>query len=221
MKRNILLERIDYIITSGKKFYDNLIFNEPTNYGYVKIADFVEYKTIGLSFIEKLFGKEHTYFVAFKKHTQTNWSYDLDSSLSILNSIKYEIENGWLDNYKKIVSAELFSDFLEMSKYLLDNQYKDAAAVMIGSILEEKIRLICKENLIEITLEKNGKTIPKKASLMNDDLYKADIYNSLIHKSIISWLDIRNNAAHGNYQEYTIENVNLMYEGVMNFLANN
>ncbi len=221
MKKNILIDRINHIINLGNSFYDNLVHNEPTEYGYVKSGDFSGYKTIGLSFIENLFGKDHTYFIEFKKSTQNSWSYQLDESLSILNSIKFELENGWLDTITKIVSAELFADFLEMSKYLLDNQYKDAAAVMIGSLLEEKIRLLCKENLIEITVEKNGKIAPKKASIMNDELYKNHIYNSLIHKSVISWLDLRNSAAHGHYDQYSIENVNIMYDGVLNFLANN
>ena len=36
--------------------------------------------------------------------------------------------------------AELFADFLEMADYLLSEGYKDPAAVLGGSMLEEHLR---------------------------------------------------------------------------------
>jgi hypothetical protein len=59
----------------------------------------------------------------------------------------------------------------------------------------------------------------KKADQMNADLAKANVYNMLDQKQITTWLDLRNKAAHGKYSEYTEDQVGLMIQGVINFMA--
>ena len=54
---------------------------------------------------------------------------------------------------------------------------------------------------------------------MNSDLAKAGIYGKLDQKSVISWLDLRNKAAHGKYEGYTREQVYVMLQGVRDFIA--
>lgn len=81
------------------------------------------------------------------------------------------------------------------------------------------LRQLCDKNNIPIDTIKEGKHIPKKADLLNSELALANVYNKLDQKSITSWLDLRNKAAHGKYTEYTKEQVDLMYHGVANFIA--
>ena len=121
---------------------------------------------------------------------------------------------------KKLVSAEIFSDFLEMATHLLEQDYKDPAAVMIGSVLEENLRQLCHSIGIETEIEKEeGIFITKSADRINSDLAKAGIYTKLDQKSVTAWLDLRNKAAHGKYREYEKEQVILMMQGVTDFLA--
>lgn len=136
-----------------------------------------------------------------------------------MKAVKQEIEGGWLFTVKGLISAEIFSDFLEMAEYLLKEGYKDPAAVMTGSVLEEHIRQLCIKKSIQIETVKDGKPVPKKADLMNSELASASVYNKLDQKSITSWLDLRNKAAHGQYSEYTKEQVELMFQGVTNFIS--
>ncbi len=137
----------------------------------------------------------------------------------MLKAAKQEIDGGWLTSLKGLISAEIFSDFLEMAEYLLEQKFKDPAAVMIGSVLEEHLRQLCQNNSLPIDTVKDGKSIPKKADTMNADLAKAGVYNPLSPKSVTAWLDLRNKAAHGQYGEYTQEQVKLMYQGVTDFIA--
>jgi hypothetical protein len=106
-----------------------------------------------------------------------------------------------------------------MAEYLLKEDYKDSAAVMTGSVLEEHLRQLCIRNSIPIETIKDGKPVAKKAALLNSELASANIYNKLDLKSILSWLDLRNKAAHGHYTEYTREQVELLYQGVTNFIS--
>jgi hypothetical protein len=106
-----------------------------------------------------------------------------------------------------------------MAEHLLDRDYKDPAAVIVGSVLEEHLRQLCDANELPVEVEKEGKRIPLKADALNASLAKADVYNKLSHKNVTAWLDLRNNAAHGQYDEYTKEQVVLMLQGVSDFMA--
>jgi len=106
-----------------------------------------------------------------------------------------------------------------MADHLLSEKYKDAAAVMIGSVLEEHLRQLCAKTAIEVSVTKNGKSLPKKADLLNAELAAISVYNKLDQKQITAWLDLRNKAAHGHHSEYDAEQVQGMLSGVTNFMS--
>lgn len=60
----------------------------------------------------------------------------------------------------------------------------------------------------------------KRLTQLNDDLAKASVYNKLQQKQITALADIRNNAAHGNYDEFTKEDVERMINDIERFLLN-
>jgi hypothetical protein len=195
----------------------------PQSIGISKVNDelFNELRTSSLSFIKNLYGDKHPYYTDFDKYLLRAEPSETQKARGILKAIKNEIDNGWLDSMKGLVSAEIFSDFLEMAEHLIAENYKDPAAVVIGSVLEEHLRQLCNKNNLPITEIKNGKPVFKKADTMNSDLAGQSIYNKLDQKSITAWLDLRNKAAHGKYIEYNQDQVKLMLQGVTEFMARN
>lgn len=135
--------------------------------------------------------------------------------VGVLAVLRDAYDKGYLRTIEEFVHADLFSDFLEMAEYLLAEGYKDPAAVIAGSVLEEHLRKLCQLN--GITILDGGKT--KKADTMNADLAGKNVYTKLDQKSITAWLDLRNKAAHGKYGEYSREQVDLMLRGIRNFLS--
>lgn len=103
-----------------------------------------------------------------------------------------------------------------MAEYLLQQGYKDAAAVIVDSVLEEHLRKLSQKHGIPVV---HGGSGPKKADTLNSDLAGANVYSKLDQKSVTAWLDLRNNAAHGKYDQYTKEQVALTLEAVRNFVA--
>ncbi len=101
-----------------------------------------------------------------------------------------------------------------MAEYLLEQGYKDAAAVIVGSVLEEHLRKLAEKS--GIALAQSGGS-PKKADGINSELAGATVYSKLDQKSITAWLDLRNKAAHGKYAEYTKEQATLALQGVRDF----
>jgi hypothetical protein len=211
-----LIKRVNYLVNKGQTALNNKLQDGYTS--YVESGIYVGFRTSGLSFISSLFGESHSYYKEFNDYVNNSQAVSIENGINILLSIKDEIEQGWLTSIKELVTAEVFSDFLEMSKHLLDEKYKDASAVMIGSVLEEHLRQLCLKNSIDITFVKGDDLIPKKANLLNADLTKKGAYGVLEQKNITAWLDLRNRAAHGKYSEYKLEQVDLMYQGVLDFI---
>src|SRR5260370_4051184 len=106
-----------------------------------------------------------------------------------------------------------------MADHLLCEGYKDPAAVIAGGVLEEHLRKLCQKHTLPINTITPQGNHPKKASLMNDDLARADVYSKLEQKNITAWLDLRNNAAHGKYAEYDAKHVEYLITGLKHFVA--
>lgn len=188
-------------------------------YETVDIRKLKEFRTASLSFIEMVYRKDHSYYKEFDGATAGYRPFDVEAGIGIMQAIRREINGGWLTSVKGLITAEVFSDFFEMAEHLLVNDYKDAAAVIAGSTLEEHLRQLCLRNSIETTIKIDDRDVPKKADALNSDLGKANIYNKLDQKNITAWLDLRNKAAHGAYDEYNKEQVKTMLSGVGEFCA--
>jgi hypothetical protein len=138
--------------------------------------------------------------------------------IGILKALKSDIQGGYLQSVQELIHADIFGDFLEMASHLLQQGYKDPAAVVIGSVLEEHIRKLALKAGIP-DLQEDGK--PKKADLLNAELVKESVYSKLDQKNVTAWLDLRNKAAHGHYAEYTKIQVDIMLQSVRDFFTRN
>lgn len=218
MKIKDLTKRIDELIVMGNEVLKTGQSDED-GYIYVDTGAIKGFRASGLSFIERVYQNKHPHYIEFDSNTQGFYLDDVNTGISILQAIKSEIEGGWLFSIKGLVTSEVFADFLEMAEYLLKEDYKDPSAVMAGSVLEEHLRQLCIKNNITIEEEKHGKLIPLKADRLNSELTKKDVYSKLDQKMVTAWLDLRNKAAHGKYEEYTKEQVNTMMQGITEFIA--
>ncbi len=139
----------------------------------------------------------------------------LPNRVGALRALRRDYDSGYLTTVQSLVRAEVFVDFLEMAEHLMQQGYKDPAAVLVGSVLEEHLRALC--NARGIPCQVAGK--PKKADSLNADLAGADVYNKLDQKNVTAWLDLRNKAAHGHYGDYTSEQVRNMLGGIQEFMT--
>jgi len=142
----------------------------------------------------------------------------LEPVRGMLLALRSDYERGALQSVIELVHADIFADFLDMAEYLMQQGYKDPAAVVTGSVLEEHLRKLCDKHGIP-AVKPDGS--PKKADALNSDLTAAGIYSKLDQKSVTAWSDLRNKAAHGKYTEYTQEQVTLMIQGVQEFASRN
>jgi hypothetical protein len=177
------------------------------------------FRSATLSFIDRVYGRDHPHYIEFKNNTTHPFASDAEDGIAILQAIRAEIEGGWLFTLKGLITAEVFADFIEMAEHLLYNGYKDPAAVMCGSVLEEHLRQLCAKHDIPILVEKKGNEVPVNADKLNSDLAKSEVYNKLDQKTVTASLDLRNKAAHGRYDEYTGDQVRNMIHSVTEFIV--
>jgi hypothetical protein len=133
----------------------------------------------------------------------------------MVRALRADYTAGYLRSVEELIHADLFADLLEMAGYLLEEGYKDSAAVMAGGVLEEHLRKLCERN--NIPTETGGRH--KKAETLNAELAGAGVYSKLDQKSVTAWLDLRNKAAHGRYTEYNKEQVDLMVRAIREFVS--
>jgi hypothetical protein len=131
-----------------------------------------------------------------------------------------DYRHGFLDSVRELVHADLFSDYLDMAGHLIDEGYKDPAAVIVGSSLEAHLRKLCDKHGVATTRLRDGKDVSLTTDMLNAELARDEkAYGKNEQKSVTAWLGIRNDAAHGHYDNYTAEQVKLLLMSVKDFIS--
>lgn len=170
-----------------------------------------------LTLVRSVFGTDSDYYSEIQKSLPNCGLYGhFEVILSCVKSALESLRNGYLFETKALMYADVAVDYLEQAKQLMDAGYKDAAAVIGGSVLERHLRGMCDARGIS-TVKANGK--PMSMNDLNDELARANVYNLLKKKQITAWADIRNNSAHGDYAKYNAADVDTMLRDVTSFCA--
>ncbi|MCI2429492.1 hypothetical protein LM602_06305 [Candidatus Acetothermia bacterium] len=184
----------------------------------------VRFVTRARAAIHRVAGKPSVYVdqcEEIMKHGGLYSSYLARQLVGVLDSLRADVSLGYLRSQRELLHGELFADFLEMAQHLLDEGYKDAAAVIAGSALEAHLRHLCQKANIPIEIKSGGGATPKKADRLNADLASGKVYLKLDQKNVTAWLDLRNKAAHGLYDHYSAGQVALLISGVRDFITRN
>ena len=140
---------VNDLVTNGTKL-NSVITGSSSSLSGDQLAEAATWVTRLGQLIRKLYGENSQHFVSYKTAAESNAFYSLHSNnyrqftqmLGVARAIKHEIDNDLLINFRALIQAEVFADFLEMGEYLLNGGYKDAAAIIIGTVLEDGLRQI-------------------------------------------------------------------------------
>lgn len=207
-------ERLGALIDKGESVLRTHKPNPPGVIGFPTLDQglFLEWRSQSLSYLKNLVGAGHTYVDEFEKKVDKAYQAPVKGGIGILKAAKEDVEGGFLTDVKALVSAEVFSDFLEMAAHLLESGYKDPAASLTGAVLEDGLRRLGSRHGVKVKTRDD-------LSTLNHKLADAGTYNRLMQKRIQVWNDIRNNADHAHFDEYSLEDVQEMHAGVEKLLA--
>lgn len=212
LDKDDVLDQIDTVLSEYAQAYNSR--RGHTAWGHDKVDEQVRYRMQAA--IYRLAPQSSIYVAEANKAEDDASGPAHEAFAGILKAMRADIADDWLVSVEEIVHGETFSDFLDMATELLDKGFKDAAAVIAGSVLEGHLRALAARAGLSVD-SSNGK--PKKADALNADLRGADAYNVTQQKLVTAWLGLRNSAAHGKYDEYDYKLVNGLIVGIRDFLV--
>ena len=121
-----------------------------------------------------------------------------------------DVESGLLPDLAMRIRGDVEGDFLAQAHRLLEERQKDPAAMLVGAVLEDALRQLCR---------KHGVPEGDSIEAMNVSLRRAGVYGAPQQQAVTAWATIRNRADHGRFTEYTEPEVRLMHQGVAGFVA--
>jgi hypothetical protein len=225
------LGRFDELIAEGKALVDSIAVIPPHGRGGVFVTfttynwdpqRLARWKTNCLTLLEPFASKGGNIKQQVDVLTKANGEKPkVQSALGVLEALRDDFEKGFLDDLAVKIEAELAADYMGQAENLLKEGQTGKfdhvpAAVLAGAVLEKGLRTLCgQQNIPTATPKGEAKTL----NPLIDDLRKTGLYNELKAKQLRSWADIRNKAAHGQFDEFNRKDVEQMIQGVTNFLA--
>jgi hypothetical protein len=212
---------IDELVTIAERLSRDAA-RADSNLGPERIEELSAIASRGGQLILRLYGSQSQYQKNLQKVLDTKYFTIMHSNyfghvselVGILKGIQHDIKSGMLSDFRRLLQAEIFADFLEMAEYLLNEGYKDAAAVLLGAVLEDSLRKLAVGRGVP-TATANGK--PLTIDPLNIALAKNGAYNPLVQKQITTWANLRNDAAHGHFSNYDADQVKQMLLFVQKF----
>lgn len=213
----VLVQELDTVLALATTLRRRSKYNDCSD---LQEADVSEVITTLTSAVERLAPPNGTHAKRTAEIMQTYWPHAWHKVIEVLpgvvKSLREDYANGRMMSAHELIHADMFADFLEGAAHLVLEGYKDAAAVIAGSVLEGHLRALCTKNSIPTD---DSRGAAKKASLLNTELRTNNVYTKSDEKSVTAWLDLRNNAAHGHYAAYTADQVKLLIDSVRDFIT--
>lgn len=131
--------------------------------------------------VERIVGQNSEYFKRIEELTRQfqHWrdvhSDKINSIMGQVDALLHDLRQDYLKSLSELIHDDIFSDYMEMAEFLLNEGFKDPSAVIAGSTLEEHLRKLCERHNIDTQIISEGKETPKKASQMNNELYQKKI----------------------------------------------
>ena len=169
-------------------------------------------------FLKTYAGPENQFLKTLQDIPQNNTIANIIYQTSnVLKAFKDYVSNDLLRSVslEREIQIETISDYLDQAQKLLNDSkvHPAAATVIIGASLEEFLRNWIVElgtdlNTIKNSLDSYAQELKSKEKINKQDL-----------KDIVSWAGIRNDAAHGHWENVNDKNrIKIMLEGINLFI---
>lgn len=237
--RNKLLNRFDELIAEGDAIHSAIKFvpgvfhavyfprgamRQGPDQHIVDWPRFVQWRENSVSLLDQVVPKSSAHRTAINTFQGLeNSKSHLEFGVAKLKALRHDFEKDFLDDLAVQVEGELAADYLGQAESLLGEGQRAMmghvpAAVLSGAILERGLRTICGVQVPAIQAV-DGDGRPLMLNRLIDTMKAAGIFNELMAKQLRAWADIRNAAAHGEFDKFSRSDVETMLAGVKGFLA--
>jgi Domain of unknown function (DUF4145) len=173
---------------------------------------FFQLKVSALNLLARTAGENSIYFRELLARGGDDKKVNPSILRGILTAAMTDFREGFMADMKLLVSAEVFADFLVQAEVLLENNYKDAAAIIIRAVLEDGLRRVCSSKGIEVKPRWGVDDLAKQLTTHN-------VLTAVQKGEIDGKRELGNSAAHGRFHEYSKADVVAFHEFVQRLLA--
>jgi len=177
-------------------------------------SDYAGYESVmtqTISVIEHIFGPRHPNYQrilhAYNEHSKRG----LLQAKGILNGIQESIRGGFLSELESSIRVDIKSDFLSTAQELAEQGEKDAASVLAVCVLEDSIKQIARSNGLD-------DLIGKEMSTVVNGLAAKSVIERSTQSALLSFKPLRNAAFHANWDQVTIDMVNMLLSFLPSFI---
>jgi uncharacterized protein YutE (UPF0331/DUF86 family) len=214
-----IVAEVDELVAIAEKLSQDASQSD-SSLGHERIEELSTIASRGGQLILRLYGQDSQYQINFQKVLKTNYFTTMHRSyfnhiselLGILRGVQHDIKSGMLSDFRQLLQAEIFADFIALAKEVLDDN-KDVAVVLACAALEDAL-----------------KRVAIKENLNVDDKDMSDIINALKTKGVIkgaqvpivqSYVKLRNKAFHAEWDKIDKESVSSVIGFTEQFILSN
>lgn len=209
--RDDLLAELDALIREGTPLVGSFRDSRDGVYSEVPELDLQTFVTSNMTTLLRI-DPEHAKAVPDgQRGASLCWSHVYVAGvLGAILSLHRAIDKGRLQTLESRIRSAIEDDVLQQARDLLAAGYHGGAMVIVGGILEQRLREICQRRGV----------MPQRPSLSayNEALRNAE-YDQPTWRAIQAHADVRNNAAHGDFQLVTVGQVEDALRFVERFLV--
>lgn len=173
---------------------------------------FAEWRAQALVLLTALLGENHVYTQRFTAEVTAPAASDVRAGMGILRAVAEDARLGVLTDYRSLVAAEVFADFLGMAGHLRRAGYHVPAATLAGAVLEDGLRRLAASHGVPIRPRDD-------AAALNSKLAEQNVYTRLDQKRLHTAIEVRNLADHGHFGQVGPDDVTEMLTTIESFLA--
>ena len=131
----------------------------------------------------------------------------------LLNALKIDIEYSLLTSLHDQVAGEIYGDFISLSKKLVDEGFKDPAAVLACGALEDSMKKFAQKNHIDVS--------DADLSTVVNSLKAAGLIKGTQAGVVQSYVKLRNKTFHAQFDKIEMPEVSSLIAFVEMFVLNN
>ena len=203
------------LIGKGSTVLSTHRLNSPGVIGFPTLdpQEYSNWRTQSLSFLTDLLGPDHVYTSNFRTTTERGgYTSVTRKGIGILQAVLEDIEQGFIETIRQLITAEVFSDLFDQAAHLLENGYRVPATSLAGALLENGLRSIANSKGVQVRTGDNLQSL-------NQKLAERGIYTRLTQKKVSVWTDIRNAADHGQFDQIEEQDTDELIKGAQSLLS--
>ncbi|WP_417442618.1 hypothetical protein [Idiomarina abyssalis] len=206
-----LISQIDSILSLYAAVEESWNYSSSMGGAFTDYSGYESVMTQTISVIEHIFGPRHPNYQrilhAYNEHSKRG----LLQAKGILNGIQESIRGGFLSELESSIRVDIKSDFLSTAQELAEQGEKDAASVLAVSVLEDSIKQIARSNGLD-------DLIGKEMSTVVNGLAAKSVIERTTQRALLSFKPLRNAAFHANWDQVTIDMVNMLLSFLPSFI---